>query len=336
MTEINEESLNVYYNGLEHLIRQVEGFTHSLRAFKVGIDELRQSKEHKCLFELRQLREDFDILTKCLEQSGIKVPDMYSEKLYRVKPLLDSPEWPVAMNPDSIVETTAAKKLRANHILDLIVIEILEGLKFLDYGCGEGYIVAEAANRQVASVVGYDIERQWEDNPCLTNDFQAVIDGAPYDVVLLYDVLDHCKNPVEDLIKIRDLLSPRGRIYLRMHPWCSKHGGHLYKTINKAYAHILFNEAEQLKLFGATSPFVHKLTKPIITYREWFLHAGFNIVQESIIRDPELDPFFANMENVHVKERISTPWKGDNPDKALTLNFVNYILEPMPLHKQVI
>lgn len=338
MTEIqlDPDSLLEYSKRLNSHIQQSENLTQSLREVKTAVDELRQAQESKYLFELRQMRDDFNILVKHLQKMGMAPIDIYAEKVERLRPLLDNPEWPEAVNKDMLIETEDGKKLRAMQILDLVVMEYLEGLRFLDYGCGEGYVSLEATQRKAAIAMGYDVEKQWaEDCDNLTTDFQIIAKNAPYDIVLMYDVLDHCKDPVEQLIKVRTLLSNRGRIYVRMHPWCSKHGGHLHKTINKAFAHILLDEIEQMRFFGAAGIFVQKLVNPVKVYRDWFAHAGFTIEEETIIRD-DLSPFFANMDNIYVNERISRFWKGEDPKKDLALNYVNYVIKPTQSHQQIL
>jgi 2-polyprenyl-3-methyl-5-hydroxy-6-metoxy-1,4-benzoquinol methylase len=338
MIETQPNLIEQYADTLGYFLQQSEKCTAHLRDVKISLDELRHTKEHEYMLELRRIREDFNILISHLEKCGLPNLDIYSEKLERVKSLVDDPGWPSAVNPDYLVETTEGKQVRAKQILDLIVTEFLEGLKFLDYGCGEGFTTTEACadHRKATKVIGYDIEKQWGyDAAKMTTDLAIVEKDAPYDIALLYDVLDHCENPVLELVRVRDVLSPMGRVYLRMHPWCGKHGGHLYKTINKAYAHIMFDEDEQMRLFGIAGTFVQKLTNPISTYRDWFFQAGFDIIQESIIRDTELLPYFAKMDNIYVQERMSMYWKEQDPRKVLALNFVNYVLEPNHSHKHV-
>lgn len=334
--QFDSEMLASYSQALGGYINQSVKVTETLREVKQSLDELRNAKEHKYLYELRKTQEDLNILVKHLEKVGMPGIDMYEEKIARIKPLLDSPDWPAAVDPDYLIESEDGKKVRAQQILDFVVPEHLEGTKFLDYGCGEGHVVAEASQRGTAQSLGYDIEKQWGNESNLTTDFAIVKQNAPWDIVLLYDVLDHCKNPTIDLGKILEILSPTGKVYVRTHPWCGKHGGHLFKTINKAYVHVLFDEVEQMRLFGASTPFVLKFTNPRGVYHEWFDKAGFKVVQESPIKDKQLHPFFLNMDNIHIQERIANHWRGVDPSKDMTLNFVNYTLEPKPSHQQVL
>lgn len=332
---MNEDVMKQYSDTLGFFIQNSEKCLQYLKETKVAFDGLHRAQEYQCLFELKHLREDFNILLEHLEKLGVPKPDMNGEKLERLKSLLNSPEWPIAISPDYIVETVEGKQVRARQILDLIVTEPLNGLKFLDYGCGEGFVTTEAHNR-ACTALGYDIKNRWNDGvDNVTTEFAKVLSGAPYDVVLLYDVLDHCEKPVEELCRIRDLLSTRGKVYVRMHPWCGKHGGHLYEKINKSHAHVIFNEEEQLSLFGI-APFIQKVTSPVSTYRNWILTSGFSIIQESVIRDPDLDHFFTNMDNIHIQERIAAHWGGVDPRKDLTTNFVNYVLEQNQSHKQIL
>jgi hypothetical protein len=59
-------------------------------------------------------------------------------------------------------------------------------------------------------------------------------------IVFLYDVLDHAIDAEQAYIKeAHRCLAPNGTVYVRCHPWTSKHATHLYKQgINKAYFHL--------------------------------------------------------------------------------------------------
>ena len=68
----------------------------------------------------------------------------------------------------------------------------------LDFGCGEGHVVVKASATAARSI-GFDIVKtgvhDWEKSGkyLLTRNFDKVINSGPYDIILLYDVLDHCE-----------------------------------------------------------------------------------------------------------------------------------------------
>lgn len=329
---LDAQRMDEYAQGLNNHIRRSEEFTSSMREVVNSLNEIRHSREHQYLYEVKQLREDFKMLLIHLERQGMSSIDVYGYRFEQLAALVHTEEWPQAIDPDYIVVNDDAKRVTATHILDLIVTEYLDGLKFLDFGCGGGFVAHQAASRKAAVSVGYDPKGDWRCNPAdrflLTDNLEETRKHAPYDIILMYDVLDHCENPLEALHQAKELLSNRGRIYVRNHPWCSKHGGHLYEHVNKAYVHVIFDEVEQMRLFGRTGEFVQKLPHPIITYREWFHKSGLEILTENPIREESIPSLFSSMDNTHIQERLAKHWKGGDATDHLPISFVQYLLEP--------
>jgi 2-polyprenyl-3-methyl-5-hydroxy-6-metoxy-1,4-benzoquinol methylase len=266
--------------------------------------------------------------------------DVYERKLSYIKEKLNDKEWPQAIDISCVPHNEADETKRADNIIDLIVTEFLKDLKFLDYGCGKGYVAHAASKRGASLSVGYDLKVNWgnfQDTSklLLNGDYQDVLKHAPYDVVLLYDVLDHYKgNPLEALHRIKDILSPRGRVYIRNHPWCSRHGTHLYEQINKAFLHLILDEVELARIGGYASEHTIKLTRPVDTYREWFHKAGFSIKNEIILTNP-VEPFFTSFDNAIIKEKVTKHWDGEDPTRYMSLQFVDYLLEPVESNQQI-
>lgn len=211
--------------------------------------------------------------------------------------LLQSEEWPEAVPAVLICEDTEEDKTeRAEGILSLLD-ENIENKKFLDFGCGEGHVAMKASELSSISI-GYDIcqtgQLAWEGNDkfILTSDFSKVEKYSPFDVVLLYDVLDHCQSPTEVLNLVKSVCNSSSRIHVRCHSWMSRHGGHLYKTLNKAWAHLLLTE-EELEFLNVKLPFLQKYFFPIDNQKKWFYDSGFNVLQEDIISS-EVESFFTN------------------------------------------
>lgn len=241
------------------------------------------------------------------------------------------PQWPVAVDPLLICQADEVleRQERAEQILDAIVEEPLVRKSFLDFGCGSGETVDAALKRGARSAMGYDVVPFTSPNPNFTHEFSQLEARGPFDVVLLYDVLDHIVNeePVQVLQKLKSILSPDGTMYLRCHPWVSKHGGHLYKQLNKEYAHLLFTETE-LREMGYTLEPVRKIFYPCMTYQKMFRQAGLKVVKELVISDniPQqsylrLSPFV---------NRINRSWdKKINkfPEVQLSMSFVDYVVK---------
>lgn len=253
-----------------------------------------------------------------------------------LKAALNSPKWPEAVNPHLICDPNSDpdKTERGRGIIELMVEEDLNGLKFLDYGCGEGHCAALSAEYKTALSVGYDSKSYdrwagWKDNPnlLLTSDLQAVQEHGPYNVIVLFDVIDHLvgEEPTTVLRRCNGLLADGGRIYMRTHPFVSRHGTHLYHSLNKAYIHLVFSEAE---LKGLLPENAHEepsigVIAPIMTYEKFVKDAGLKIVNRRDITE-KVEPFFKIPK---IAERIINHAKTSNfPEFQMSLQFLDYIL----------
>jgi len=250
--------------------------------------------------------------------------------------LISSDAWPKAADDDELVKTEEDKYERAEGIIDKMVEHYAEGLKFLDFGCGEGHVSKTICSQKPLLSVGYDIVKPdnlivpWEektDNLLLTADYDKVIANGPYDIILLYDVLDHCVDPVEALQKIKSLIHDKSKVFIRCHPWCSRHGGHLYHKLNKAFVHLFLTDTEIQELTGESPMFVQKILYPVIQYSEWFKNAGLKVKQSNTDRN-YIDPFF--QKNQLVRNHIFGIW-GRQPNEQfpkhqLEQSFLDFIV----------
>jgi hypothetical protein len=258
--------------------------------------------------------------------------------------LLNSKEWPPAVDPALICDISSEqdKEDRAEGILDLIIDIHLENLKFLDFGCGEGHVVNRSVSQNPRMSVGYDITEhdkwnQWTRNPkmLLTTDWGEVKAHTPFNIVLMYDVIDHiiCSDAelIAKLAEIKSMLAPNGKIYLRAHPWCSRHGTHLYRQLNKAYAHIVFSD-DELQALGYKQEPVRKVKTPIITYEALFKAAGLKIKSGAHQIKEGVEPFFMNKPLVTqriksaYKDVKNEEWQRTFPTTPLENQFIDYVL----------
>ncbi len=237
-------------------------------------------------------------------------------------------KWPKAVDKDLIcnVADEQQKSERSKNIVNQFILTNLEGKKFLDYGCGEGHSVSHAINAGAISAVGYDTvasgSQTWDAaESSLSTDFNKIIEKGPFDVILMYDVLDHVENPGECLKNIKQVCHKDTVIWVMVHPWCSRHGTHLYHKFNYAFAHLAFSKEELASLGVEANDLSQKIVKPIATYKHWFTTNGFKIKKHEIIRDP-VEAFFKN--NHIVRKRIT---KAINEQDTSFSDFPQFQLE---------
>lgn len=239
--------------------------------------------------------------------------------------LLNSDVWPEAA-PSFLIcsETDEDKFERAEGILDYVG-EELKDKKFLDFGCGEGHVTKKAI--EVGSIAfGYDIIQtgslDWSVG--LTTDFTIIKANGPYDFVLLYDVLDHCIDPVLVLNQVKEVCGVDTKVFVRCHPFTSRHGGHLYKQMNKAFIHFIFSEEELLEL-GLKADIVQKTYFPIKDNGLWFTESGFKTISHDSVTS-SVEEFFKNTQVILNKLPLNF-YKGNFPDWQMSQLFNDYVLK---------
>jgi SAM-dependent methyltransferase len=277
-------------------------------------------------------------------------PDIAAEEMpsspdwAEIRRLLDSEDWPQAVFAVQIADDNSNrdKEERAEGICD-IILPPLSRKKFLDFGCGEGH-VATCVSKEAVVSVGYDIHKPpkskftWEEKRgglLLTTDFARARQSGPYDAVLLYDVIDHAsgESPAEILSKSAEVLAEDGRIYMRCHPWCGRHGGHAYRKVNKAFAHLVLTD-DELKSMGVESEPNIRVTKPLWMYNNAIRDAGLVQDSEPEIDSQEVEDFFRD--TPLVRDRILKvwgvdKWENDPPSFQMSQCFVDYVLKKKSL-----
>lgn len=217
--------------------------------------------------------------------------------------LLQKESWPLALEPELICSTDEDKQKRARAILNVFVDKPVVNLSLLDFTL-DGSQLADLANTMGASkaVSSADLDLEGE-----------------FDIILMYDVLDHLEDPAAKLQTARAMLSSNGLIYVRNHPWCSRHGAHLH-SINKAFAHLLLDQSELSKY---TLP-KQRVLYPKATYHRWFKQADLEIVKELGIKQ-DIEPFFREEP---VASKLCQLYQSDQfPEFQLIQTYCDYILK---------
>lgn len=258
--------------------------------------------------------------------------DEYLEEFTKLKYLITSGTWPLALPESQMVrEGIEEDKIeRANHIISNLF-SPPKGQRILDYKCKEGHVVLEAVKKHDATFAsGYDDEKQeWpkQDRTLFTDNWEKIKEKGPYDTILMMDVLDHEENPLETLNKVKQVKTSSGEIFVRCHPWTSRHATHLYHDRNLAYLHLVFTEKELVTL-GLLGKPTKKITDPEKTYATWFKEVGLTIEHEEV-HTQEVDTFFLK-ENI-LSRRIKENWPNRNggvfPREYLEIQFIDYFLK---------
>jgi SAM-dependent methyltransferase len=241
--------------------------------------------------------------------------------------------WPTSVpNHLMLRQPTEQDKInRANAVLDMTLTRSLENHQFLDYGCGEGYTAVAALKRGVASSWAYDsfieLERDWrkfEGGVKFTSDPDK-LPKASFDTIMLYDVVDHVHDPVALMNHVKSLLKPGGIVYVRCHPWCSRHASHLFKVgLNKAFIH-LFLSWNELAEKGYEPIFTRPEKDPITAYHYWFHH--FKTVKETFQKSPVSDFFLVpDFKKLIWDQQDIPPERREAFIEDMQIEFVDYVL----------
>ena len=249
-----------------------------------------------------------------------------------LKKLVLSDEWPEAVPADLICDEKSEvdKTNRAQGVVEVLISEPVDGKRCLDFGTGEGHVTRELANHGAAYAMGYDIVNNFmKQGPRMqfTTEWKSVQDHGPYDVVLISDVLDHLVDldPVEALKRVKSVLNENGKVYLRRHNYMSRHGTHLYRQLNKAFLHLVFNETEMTELIENPEPLpTYRYYFPIKTYTDQINQSGLVIKSDFRTTTP-VEGIFERRE---ILDRIfeNTPYK-HFPKIQMEVDFVDYALE---------
>src|SRR3989304_4796332 len=131
---LDRDTLNEKMKQIEQSMQTQEMILKTLRE---GLAELKeQSVYYFMMEELRQLK-------KALGQYHMEYPDEFA----LLKDAVENTNWPLAIEPGSVVESEPQKDHRAENIVQFVITDYLKGLKFLDFGCGEGHVTFAAAKQ---------------------------------------------------------------------------------------------------------------------------------------------------------------------------------------------
>lgn len=266
----------------------------------------------------------FKDLTKFLEElqslRGVdkKVQVEDNESFNNNFPPIES--WPDAISSE-LLDSKNFEMIKSNSMLNELFLN--QKINVLDFGCGEGFLVQYLLTKNIRAI-GFDINKHdnelWNQNIC-TDSFQKIKDKSPYDLIVIYDVLDHSINPVDILKQASNMLEQNGRIFMRCHPWCSRHGGHINQK-NKAFLHLIYKE-DELKNMGLQVDFNQKVLYPINTYETWIKQASLVIKNKNVERQ-SIENFFLN--NVFFRLKLMNLFESNEfPKFQMEQNFLDFV-----------
>lgn len=239
-----------------------------------------------------------------------------------------TPLWPLAVPPPLIVRrgNRVAAALRARQILESLS-DLITDADVLDYGCGEGW-EAYTASAAARTVLGYDptAADQWRTHSAPNLSFTTRLDMTQsYDVIICHDVLDHADIEHQMVMdQLRDLVRPAGRIYLRVHPWTSRHGGHQYEGNgnNKAYWQLTVPADEVRKIVDL--PRV-QVVRPLATYEALIKTAGLEVIDRQV-DSAEPEAYFTGQILDTIIAHTWGKMERDQARKIMAIQNIDYML----------
>jgi len=238
----------------------------------------------------------------------------------------DDLNWPPAIPPSLVCDSQSdiAKLERAEGIIETFFTNEDSKLKILDFGCGEGHVTFNLLKNNKNNVYGYDIKKYnnyyWNTyEEFITDNINLIKQKAPYDIIFLYDVVDHMEDCLNTFKIIKDVLAKDGKIIMRCHPWCSRHGGHLFQKNNKAFIHLFLDSDPEI--------FIKKTIFPLATYRDMIKNLNLEIVSESVEKQ-NVEEYF---QQEKLKKIILQKWNRKENEEfpvfQLEQNFIDYVLK---------
>lgn len=103
----------------------------------------------------------------------------------------------------------------ANSILNAVNFPSLGFSKCLDYGGGKGYVARALIEKGCQDLTVFE---PFGHNPGINAakwiNSMSTIRGETFDWIFMIEVLEHLRNPEEELVKVRQHLSPNGRLVI--------------------------------------------------------------------------------------------------------------------------
>lgn len=159
------------------------------------------------------------------------------------------------------------------NLLDSYAGPMLDDVSLLDFGCGTGFFL-DVATDHVASCEGVEISDMERSIAKKSTGCQVhkTIPEKTYDVITIFDVLEHVENPLEILYELKEHLNPDGIILAYTPNWTS-YDFQLFGVKSTSYIpadHLLFFSMATVRIIAS------QLKMPI----DYFVTAGMDIYNQ--------------------------------------------------------
>ncbi len=186
------------YVSVEHYLKKISKKRSTCIICDYQIDESDESIFSKFNSNVRAFKEEIFQVWRCPNCQTI-----HSLDIVDIAPYYQ--QYPIA---NSIL-TWAMRLCYSKLSRQLIKHGFTKTHSMLDYGCGNGLFVRYLQQRGFRKCYGYD---PYADQDGFGND--AILKRAPFDYILLQDVIEHVEDPRELLSKLDGLLAPGGYILI--------------------------------------------------------------------------------------------------------------------------
>jgi cyclopropane fatty-acyl-phospholipid synthase-like methyltransferase len=217
--------------------------------------------------------------------------------------------WPLAVKPVFFCDPDE-EKLKADIFIDRFL-ELKPNMKILDFGCKSKHLVYQIKKRTTAELIkGFSFDKNSElDIQDFVFTKEELMFNAPYDLIILNNVIDLLSNEQEvlqTLKEVNSILKNNGRVFIRCCPWCSRYA----KIVdNLAFKHF-FESSSTIKVID------------VKMYEKWFDQVALSTVRSNIEKQ-NVEDFFLSKEFLSQINNIFGP----EIISAMKITFCNYLLK---------
>ena len=148
------------------------------------------------------------------------------------------------------------------------------------------------------------------------------VESNSYDLIIVYDIIDHINNQYELLSNLSNMLSENGMIYVRVCPWT---GANVFPPQygHKAWAHLILSYDEMLS-FGDIPTRSTNVDQTV--YDNLFKQLGLSIIVKQPIQRQVPDYIMQYADRIISNNWPNTAITPPEVRKVLSTQFIDYVL----------